>query len=891
LAAHLARHRQRIAGKLADTIMRLIAAVSALFRNLAQKKRVERDLAEEVGSYVELAADAKVRAGLDESAARRAAAIELGGIEQVKEEVRDVRMGHFLETRLQDLRFAFRTLRKSPVFSLTVALVLALGIGSTALMFTIVNSLLLRGPTFPEADHVFMLWQKIPQEDRVSFSVKEFVAWKKQTEVFEQLATFTGNGFTISGRGEPELVIGQMVTPSLFRVLRTAPLLGRAFFESEGKIGHDHEVILSHALWRQKFGSRSDVLGEQVTMNGEAYTIIGVMAETFDFPSHEAKLWIPADLNGPIFQEHPDAHFLRVIGRLKPGISRARLQAEVALLGKRVDAPSDKTDRRYFAIGLKEMITGDLRSPLLVLLSAVGLLLLIACANVANLMLARANARRSEMALRAALGASRRRLIAQLPTEAGVLAMIGGALGLAIALWGLDLLQRFANVPELLHARIDGSALGFVLVASALCGTLFGLGPAFSGSRTTFHHALRGTTRSTSGATGARHALVFAEVALASVLLIGCALMLRSFVRLMHVNPGFSPENVVTADAVMSKDRYPDKPQMLAFYRHSLRNVRALPGVKSAAMITHLPFGGNDWGNSFEVEGRPSRDSTDSAQIRPVSPGYFATLGIPLKSGTDFSERNNEKTPGVAIISELLAKRYWPNESPIGKKICYFRDWLTIVGVCGDIKHETLDASSAGTIYVPYPQVAADVMQFVARDLNFVVRSPSPAVVATEMRGAIHVLDPALVVKVNTMEALIHDSAAQPRFRTWLIGIFSIFALSLACLGIYGVIAYLVTQRYKEIGIRLALGATRANILQLILGRTFKLAAAGIAAGLLAALFLSRFLNTILFGITAHDPLTFISVPLCLVAVALLAGYLPARRATQVDPVTSLRYE
>ena len=871
--------------------MRVFSSFFALGRNLFGSRKVERDLAEEVDSYLALSTDAKVRAGLDETAARRAAAVELGGVEQVKEQVREARLGHFIETRFQDLRFAFRTLRKSPVFSLTVVLVLGIGIGSTALMFTIVNSLLLRGPAYPQADRLYMLWQKIPQEDRTSFSVKEFAAWEKGTEVFAQLATFTGTGFTISGHGEPELVLGQMVTPSFFQLLRTAPVLGRAFLESEGKVGQDHAVILSQALWQQKFGGRTDVLGERVRMNGEAYTVVGVMGETFGFQDHMTKLWVPAALQSPIFQDHPDAHFLRVLGRLKPGISRERLQAEVELLGKRVVDPADKTERRFFAVSLKEMVTGDLRNPLLVLLSAVGFLLLIACANVANLTLARAQARRSEMALRAALGASRHRLIAQLLTEAGVLALIGGTFGLAVAFWGLDLLQRFANVPELLHAQVDASALLFIGGASALCALLFGLGPACRGSRANLHESLSGTTRSTSGATGARHALVFAEVALTAVLLIGCALMLRSFVRLMQVNPGFTPANVVTADTVMSEDRYPGKPQMLAFYRHSLAQMRALPGAQSAALITHLPFGGNSWGNGIEVEGRAADAAGDTAQIRPVSPGYFSTLGIPLKRGVDFSERDNENAPGVAIISEQLARRYWPNENPIGKKITYFRDWLTITGVCGDIKQGALDESFAGVVYVPYPQVAPEIMQFVARSLNFVLRSPSPAVVATGARGVIRELDPGMVVKINTLEALIHDSAAQPRFRTWLISIFSIFALSLACLGIYGVIAYLVSQRYKEIGIRLALGATRGNIVRLVLGRTLKLAAAGIATGLFAAFFLTRLLNTILFGITAHDPLTFVVVPLGLIAIALLAGYLPARRATQVDPVTSLRCE
>ncbi len=871
--------------------MRIFSSLAAFRRNLFGSRKVERELAEEVDSYLALSTEAKMRAGLDESAARRAAAIELGGVEQVKEQVREVRFGHFLETRWQDLRFAFRTLRKAPVFSGTVVLVLGIGIGSTALMFALVNSLLLRGPSFPEAERLCMIWQKIPQEDRVSFSPNEFTAWEKQSEVFQKMAAFTGTSLTISGRGEPDLVHGQMVTPSFFEVLRVAPSHGRAFVAGEGTPGQDHAVILSHGLWRQKFGSRLEVLGEQLTMDGKAYNIVGVMPESFGFPDHMTKFWVPAALMGPAFQEHPDAHFLRVLARLKPGISPERLQAEADTLGKRVTDPADKTDRRFIPVELKQVLAGNLRSPLLVLLGAVGFLLLIACANVANLTLARAQARRSEMALRAALGASRRRLLAQLLTEAGVLAAMGGTLGLLLAQWGLGLLQRFANVPELSGAQIDGRALGFVVLASAFCGLLFGLGPACSGSRTSLQNSLSGSTRSTSGATGARHALVFAEVALAAVLLIGCALMLRSFVRLVQVDPGFRPSNVVTADALMSEDRYPAKSQMVAFYRTALANVRNLPGVESAALITHLPFGGNDWGNSYEVEGQSAREPNAVAQIRPVSPGYFSTLGIPLKGGTDFSERDSETGAGVAIVSELLARRSWPNDNAVGKKIRYGEEWLTVIGVCGDIKHGTLDESSSSTIYVPYPQVPAEVAQFAARDLNFVLRSSSPGAVAAEVRGAIHALDPTMVVSVNSLEALIRESTTQPRFRTWLIGIFSILALSLACLGIYGVIAYLVTQRYKEIGIRLALGATRADILGLVLGRTFQLAVAGIAAGLLGAFFLARFLDTILFGITAHDPLTFVVVPLGLVAIALLAGYLPARRATQVDPVTSLRCE
>ncbi|HVF69986.1 MAG TPA: ABC transporter permease [Chthoniobacterales bacterium] len=870
--------------------------ISSFIRNLTRRRKVEEDLRDEMTSYVDLSTERKIREGLAQRDARRAALVELGGAEQIKELVRDGRTGHAIETRLQDIRYAFRTLRKAPVFSLTVAVVLALGIGSTALMFTIVNSVLLNGPPFPEADRLVMLWQDLPQEKRVSFSTREYTVWSQQSQLFENLAAMTGSGFTITDRGEPELAIGQFVTQSFFQTLRAAPALGRVFLDTEARTGQDRVVILSHSFWRDKFASRADVLGQSVTMNGKPYTVVGVMPENFDFPRREIKLWVPAALDGGIYQENPDAHMLRVVGRLKPGVTPERLKAEIDVLGTRVNPPDDDTVRRFYAVSLKEMISGDLRRPLLVLLGAVTFLLLIACANVANLMLARASSRQSEMAIRSAMGASRPRLIAQLLTEAALLTCIGGAFGIGIAAWGLDLLKHFAadNFPQLIHARLDGWALGFVLLVSAASGILFGLGPAFAASRTNLQDALKGATRSSSsaGAERTRRALVFAEVAFACVLLVGCALMLRSFVALINADPGFRPQNLVVADTALMQDRYPESTQMVRFYHEALAAVRALPGVDSAGVVTHLPFGGNSWGNSYEVEGQPAAAGVQyNAQIRPVSPGYLAALQIPLKQGRDFTEQDNEAGPLVTIVNEVFAQRFWPNESPLGKRIRYGRDWLSIVAVCGSIKHSGLDVAPDAEIYVPYPQVPAGAMTFVGRQLNFVVRSSAPASVAPLLRGTVNRLDPNLVVRINTMQSLIDDSVAQPRFRTWLIAVFSIFALTLACLGIYGVIAYLVTQRYKEIGIRMALGATRANILQLILGRTFKLAAFGIVAGIIAAFFLTRFLASMLFGITAHDPFTFVAVPLCLIAIALLAGYLPARRATNVDPVSSLRYE
>lgn len=868
-----------------------VSFIKSLCRNIFARRRVERDLDEELKSYIELATQSKTRQGLTEADARRAVLVELQGAEQTKERIREQRAGYRFEILLQDLRFAIRSLAKAPVFTLTVIAVLALGIGSTTLMFGIVDSVLLQGPPFPQPERIVTLWNRIPEEPRISFSPKEFTAWSKQTTVFEALSFITGTGFTLSGQGDPEVIMGRMITPTLFDVLGVKPMLGRTFTDAEKG---ERVVIVSHAFWRYKLQGKNDAIGQTITLNGELYSVVGIMPANFLFDGTDANLFAPADLDSPIYSQHPDAHFLRVFGRLKPGVTRSQLDAEVQLLGPRVDDPNDGTKRNFYSLSYQELTTGELRRPLLVLFCAVALLLLLACANVANLVLARTNARQPEMMLRAALGASRSRLMGQLLTESSLLAILGGLAGTGMAIWAIDLLRTFGGqqIPELILAKVNGPVWLFACATSGLTAVLFGMIPAWSASRFSYRNALQGMTRSTAVAERTRQALVVAEIAIAAVMLVCCALMVRSFVALIRVDPGFRPANVVTAEVFLAKERYPNASRMVDFYRRSLDQIRNLPGIESVGTVTHLPFGGNSWGNSFDVEGyTPPAGAQSSAQIRPVSPNYFRALGIQLIQGRDFTDADRETAPPVAVVNELFVKKFWPDESPMGKRIRYFGDWVSIVGVCGNIKHSRLDAQSDMEIYIPYPQVSGEALQFVGRDLNYVVRSSVGSAAAAELRNVIRRLDPQAVVKLNTLDSLIHQSTAQPRFRTWLVTIFSASAVVLACLGIYGVIAYLVTQRYKEIGIRMALGATRRNIFQLILGRTAVLTAAGVVIGLIVALFLSRFLASILYGISVHDVTTFIGVPICLMIVALLAAYLPARRAAQIDPVRSLHYE
>ena len=796
----------------------------------------------------------------------------------------------------QNLSYALRGLAAKPGFTAAAVLALSLGIGANTAIFSIVNASLIQPLPFRDVDRLVAVWQTAAEEDRVNFSAREYRTWQSDLGVFEQVGGTAGNGFTLTGRGDPEPLLGQLATPSLFDVLGTRALLGRTFLAEEGEPGHEQEVLLSYAWWKQRFGGDSSILGQSLNLSGQPYTVVGVMPPGFDFPGSDYKFWVPAAINGKLFAKFPDAHFFRIVGKLKPGVTKERLNADLAALVPRI--MQDDVVRRLFALPLRDELVGKIRTPLLLLLCAGAVVLLIACANVANLLLTRATGRRKEIAIRAAMGASRADIVRQLLTESMLLSVAGGSTGLLLAMWGLDTFKRLGpkGIPWLEKAHLDPVVLFFTAAAAIATGILFGLAPALTGSRADLNYVLQQSPRGTAGGGSGklRSALVFCETALCVVLLITAGLLFHSLLSLEQVNPGFRPSGVIATRFAMQDNHYPAAPDMLRFYHAALEKVGALPGIEAAGITTHLPFTGEGWGNGFQIEGRPAPPGHGFvAQVRAISPGYFRAMGVPLRAGRDLTERDNEKAPGIALINEAMGRQFWPTENPIGKRIRVDEDWITIAGVVGNMHHYQLDIQPDPEIYVAYPQLSAGLMNLVGRGLALVVRTPlDTAAAASELRSTIRSLDREMPVpEIEPMNRLISNSVAQPRFRTSVIGLFAALAVILACVGIYGVISYSVAQRIQEIGIRMALGARPADLFGMVLGRTLLLVVPAAATGVLGALAVSRVLSGLLFGVTPNDPVTFTVYPLALIAVALAASYIPARRAASMDPMTALRHE
>jgi putative ABC transport system permease protein len=806
-----------------------------------------------------------------------------------------------MHSLLQDIRYAARTLRGKPSFTTVAVVALALGIGANTAVFTVVNGVLLRPLPFPDPERLVSLsamTEGLPFAMAPALPDRLYLEFRSQDRYLEKLAAFNTNQVNMTGAGEAASIPACYVTPDYFSVLRARPALGRTFSSDEDRPGRDHVVVLSHRLWQAHFSGSAAAIGKTFKLNGESYTVIGVMPPGFNFPAG-TDLWVSTAVQ---MQDH-NSMLLSVIGRLKDGASAQSVAAELDTMVKRMPAKifGEEGARRPPArvIPLLEFVSGKAQRALLVFLGAVAFVLLIACANVANLMLARAASRRQEIAVRSALGAGRGRLLRPLLAESMLIALCGGIAGLLLALWGVPALTALAPgdmLPRVEQIGIDGCVLAFTLVLSMVTGLGFGILPALQVTRAEVRESLSLGGRSVTGRHETlRGALVVGEIALALVLLTGAGLMLKSFLRLTTSPTGFQPDNTIAMTVDLPDNVYKATPQMQAFRQQTVERIMHLPAVTAAAAVNWVPLGGALIMGDFHLEdGRPLPH--DYMVDKPaVTPGYFHAMRIPILRGRDFTEHDNAQAPGTVIVSDSVARRFWPSEDPIGKRIAMVddpepKDWLTIVGVAQDVKQTGMSDKQRDTIY---QQLAQITQPFFLSHMTFVARTAGdPRGLAAAVRGVVRGIDKDQPVqRVAMMQELIADSTAEPRFQARLLGAFSLLALILAAVGIYGVLAYSVTQRTHEIGIRMALGAERRNVLFLVLRRTLALAGAGLVLGTAGALATTRVLARFLYEIKPTDPATFITVAALLTGVAVLAGLIPARRATKVDPMVALRYE
>ena len=802
----------------------------------------------------------------------------------------------------QDLRYGFRTLVKNPGFTAVAVIALALGIGANSAIFSVVNTVLLRPLPYKDSEGLVMVWEDATKHGypRDTPAVANYIDWRDQNQVFQGMAAIADQSFNLTGSGEPERLDGRRVSASLFKILGVEPQLGRTFTTEEDQAGGNPVVILSHRLWQRRFASDPAIVGKTLTLNGVNGTVVGVMPQEFQFPTQDDELWVP------IAFTQDDAtsrgrHYLQVIARLKPGVSVSQAQSEMSTIAARLQQqyPASNTDLGAVVVPLHEQLVGDIKPALMILLGAVGLVLLIACANVANLLLARAAVRQKEIALRVALGANRWRLIRQFLTESVLLGAMGGVLGLLLSVVGIRLLTAFIppNIPQIKAITLDARVLGFTLLVSLLTGLIFGLAPAIQTSGFNPNEALKeGGRDSTSGSRGnrIRGLLIIGEVAVSLVLLIGAGLLINSFLRLRSVDPGFTTDNLLTMKIVLPSLKYAEHAQRSAFYGNLTQRLESVPGVKSAAVTTNLPL--YKQGNSIgiQIEGRPAPLPGQPLIVvtRMVSPKYFDTMSIPLLKGRQLNAQDTATSPNVAVISETMARRHWPNEDALGKRFSPGRpespaDWIQIVGVVKDVRQFDLIEAPRPQMYLSYEQYGF----FAPRDL-VVKTDVDPLSMAVAVRRTVWDIDKDQPVSnIRTMDEIAAESVARQRFSMLLLAIFAGVALLLAAVGIYGVMSYSVTQRRGEIGIRMALGAQKSDVLKLTVGRGLKLVLIGVALGVGGAFMLTRLMSSLLFGVGATDPTTFVTITLILIGVALLASYVPARRATKVDPLAALRYE
>jgi putative ABC transport system permease protein len=808
-----------------------------------------------------------------------------------------------MQTFLQNLRYGFRILLKNPAFTTVAVLTLAIGIGANTAIFSVVNAVLLGDLPYKEADRLAIIWETRPEESRNVASPANYLDWKEQNNVFTDLAGVADGRAVVVGDGEPEEIPLQYATTNLFTILGTEPLMGRTFLPEEGQENQPRVIVISYGLWQRRFGGDSKIIGRHLNINRNDTTVVGVMPPRFEWfikkgslTNKPAEIWSPWAMTNDFRLRR--GRYMTVVGRLKPGVTFPQAQAEMTTIGSRLEQQYHDFNANWGinVVPLRTQFTGEIRPALYVLVAAVGFVLLIACANVANLLLARAAARQKEIAIRVALGAKRRRVLLQLLTEGLPLALLGGLFGLLLAWWGTSLLVALSppQLVDLSNVRINLTVLSFTLGVSLLTGLIFSLAPSLASARVDLNNSLKEGVKggSATGGHRLRSLLVIAEVALALMLLVGAGLLIRSFDRLATVDPGFNAANILTMRVPLPTRKYDQDPKVISFFKRAIEQIRSLPGVESAGAINFLPFGGPGAGTNFEIEGlpKPAPGQEPNTSVCVTDKNYFNTMQIPLKSGRLFTDQEATEMRHVVVVNEALAKKYFPNENPIGKRIKIWMkdepDFTEIIGVVADSKDKALDREIEPMSYWPQPELTYPFMTLVIRTQS------DPASVAAGARKVIQDLDGEQpVADVRTMESLLSLSIARARFSALLLAVFAGVALVLSGVGIYGVISYTVAQRGHELGIRMALGAQAMDVVKLVLRNGMVLALVGVAIGLIGAFALTRVMTTLLFGVSPTDLTTFVAVSLLLILVALLACYIPARRATRVDPLKALRYE
>ena len=864
-------------------------------RALFSKSRMEEELVEEVRFHLEREIEENIARGMSPEEARYAALRSFGGVERVKEESRDERGIRLFDEAWQDLRYSARMLRTQPGFTLIAVITLALGIGANTAIFSVVNAVLLRPLPCEAPDRLVVFWTAHPEVGREVASLPDFVDWREQSRSFEHMAAFTDRAFNLTGVGEAERLNGQVITSDLFPALSIPLAFGRSFLPEEDRPGVSGVVILSYGLWQRRFSSNPDVVGRSVTLDGKDHTIVGIAAPDL-WVFGEVDLWVPLAMDPG--QAGRRSNFLFVVGRMKPGVSLDQARAEMNSISARLEQQYPQTNSGWRAelVLLREEFVGNSRDMLLVLLAAVGFVLLIACANVTNLLLARAATRGREIAIRAAVGAGRGRLVRQLLTECILLALIGGAVGVILAILGIDALVGFgANIiPRSSEIGVDARVLGFTVLLSTAAGALFGLAPALQISRLKLNDALKEGDRSgtMSGGRRLRPALVVSEISLCLILLIGVSLMVKSLYRLLNLDAGFNRENLLTMQISLPQMKYGSDQQVAAFYQQLLEGVRGVPGVVSATAVSPLPLSGMGSTLGFGIAGRPAGDpnARGDANVLTVGDRYIETMGVPLLLGRPLTEQDGQGGPKAALINQTFARRYFDGQNPIGHQVTFdgpqippTARWITIVGVVADTKHYVRETEVYPAIYVARP---VHSMALVARARD------NPLRLVSAVRAEVRKLDRDLPVSnIQTMDQAPSARLGHERFAAFLLIIFAAVALSLAAVGLYGVMSYAVSQRTREIGIRMALGARRRDVMMMVIGQGIKLTGAGILIGLGGTLALTRFMETLVFGVSATDPLTYVTIVSLLTVVALLACWIPARRATKVDPLLALRCE